>query len=101
MDGYQEQRDLRQGVKEHQIDHDSVAESVEITIESERVKLAMAGLTELQRQALELAYFRGFSAAEVAEKCSVPLSTAKTRMRDGLIRLRALLEVPSGAEVVA
>jgi RNA polymerase sigma-70 factor (ECF subfamily) len=92
-------RDLRQGVKEHQIDHDSVAESVEITIESERIKIAMAGLTDLQRQALELSYFGGLSAAEVAERCAVPLSTAKTRMRDGLIRLRSLLEVPPGAAV--
>lgn len=50
---------------------------------------ALTALTPLQREAVDLGYFQGFTCAEVADLLNVPLSTAKTRMRDALIRLAA------------
>jgi RNA polymerase sigma-70 factor, ECF subfamily len=88
-------RDVRIGIRDHVADYDSVAESVEVRIESERVKEAMKRLTELQRQAVQLAYFGGFSHSEVAEMLRVPIGTVKTRLRDGMIRLRDELGVAS------
>ena len=81
-------RDVKIGIRDYVSAYDTVAETVETTIEHERVKEAMTQLTELQRQAVTLAYFGGYSHSEVATMLSVPIGTVKTRLRDGMIRLR-------------
>ncbi len=81
-------RDTRIGIRDFDREYDQVAEAVEVRIESERVKRALEKLTELQRQAVTLAYFKGLSHTEVATMLHVPVGTVKTRLRDGMIRLR-------------
>ena len=56
--------------------------------DSERVRAAVAALPEAQRRAVLLAVVGGRTAAEVAEAESIPLGTAKTRIRQAMIRLR-------------
>jgi RNA polymerase sigma-70 factor (ECF subfamily) len=88
-------RDTRIGLRDMETAYDSVSESVEITVEHERVGQALQRLTELQRQAVTLAYYGGYSHSEVAEMLKVPIGTVKTRLRDGMIRLRDELGVAS------
>ncbi|MDQ1572289.1 MAG: polymerase sigma-70 factor, subfamily [Actinomycetota bacterium] len=88
-------RDTRIGIRDFPTEYDSVAESVEVRLESERVQQALLRLTELQRQAISLAYYGGYSNSEVAEMLKVPIGTVKTRLRDGMIRLRDELGVAS------
>jgi RNA polymerase sigma-70 factor (ECF subfamily) len=88
-------RDTRIGLRDMETEYDSVSESVEITVEHERVGKALQRLTELQRQAVTLAYYGGYSHSEVAEMLKVPIGTVKTRLRDGMIRLRDELGVAS------
>lgn len=77
----------------HGVDHDSTAEAVTASLEAERVHAALGGLTQVQRQALELAYFGGYTHTEVATMLELPVGTAKTRIRDGLIRIRDAMGV--------
>ena len=72
---------------------DEVTEQVESRLEREQVRRCLRTLTELQRQSVTLAYYQGLAYREVAELLSVPLGTVKTRLRDGLIRLRDCLGV--------
>jgi RNA polymerase sigma-70 factor, ECF subfamily len=67
---------------------DSVAAEVESSFEQVRVRRALAQLSELQREAVELAYFGGHTYREVAVLLSVAEGTVKSRIRDGMIRLR-------------
>ncbi|RKS77615.1 RNA polymerase sigma-70 factor (ECF subfamily) [Motilibacter peucedani] len=75
--------------------HDEVAEEVELRLEHEQVRRCMGGLTELQHEAISLAYWKGYTYREVAELLGSPLGTIKARMRDGLVRLRDCLGVES------
>lgn len=88
-------RDTKIGIRDLDREYDSVAESVEIRIEHDRVERALSRLTELQRQAVELAYYGGYSHGEVSDMLGIPLGTVKTRLRDGMMRLRAELGVAS------
>lgn len=88
-------RDTRIGIRDLVRDYDSVAESVEIRIEHDRVEKALGRLTELQKQAVELAYYGGYSHREVSDLLGVPMGTVKTRLRDGMTRLREELGVES------
>ncbi|MFH9986550.1 sigma-70 family RNA polymerase sigma factor [Streptomyces luteogriseus] len=72
---------------------DEVTEQVEARLEREQVRRCLRTLTEIQRQAVTLAYYRGLTYSQVAESLTLPLGTAKTRLRDGLIRLRDCLGV--------
>ncbi|WP_406448476.1 sigma-70 family RNA polymerase sigma factor [Streptomyces sp. NBC_00876] len=72
---------------------DDVTEQVESRLEREQVRRCMRTLSELQRESVTLAYYRGLTYREVAELLTVPLGTIKTRLRDGLIRLRDCLGV--------
>ncbi|RDG38638.1 sigma-70 family RNA polymerase sigma factor [Streptomyces corynorhini] len=73
--------------------YDEVTEQVEASLEREQVRRCLRTLTELQRQSVNMAYYQGLAYREVAELLSVPLGTVKTRLRDGLIRLRDCLGV--------
>jgi RNA polymerase sigma-70 factor (ECF subfamily) len=86
-------RDVRAGLRDLDVAHDGVAEQVELRIESERVAAALATLPEVQREALTLAYYGGYSQSEIAALVGAPLGTIKTRTRDGLSRLRAEMGV--------
>jgi RNA polymerase sigma-70 factor (ECF subfamily) len=86
-------RDLHVGQRSQEREHDEVAEAVEKSLETEAVRECIDTLTELQRESVTLAYYGGFTYPEVAERLGAPLGTIKTRMRDGIIRLRDCLGV--------
>ncbi len=74
-------------------DVDVVSEAVEASFERQSVRRCLSTLTELQRESVGLAYYSGYTYAEVAQLLGSPLPTIKTRLRDGLIRLRDCLGV--------
>lgn len=73
--------------------YDETATAVHTTLEGERVRAALATLSAVQRQAIELAYFGGHTHVEVSRLLQIPLGTAKTRIRDGMLQLRDLLTI--------
>ncbi|MEV4008791.1 ECF RNA polymerase sigma factor SigK [Actinomadura sp. NPDC049753] len=73
--------------------HDPVGERVEARLEHERVRRCLGALTHLQRESVTLAYYGGHSYREVAALVGAQPNTVRTRMRDGIIRLRDCLGV--------
>ena len=73
--------------------YDVTAEDAHRSLEAHRVRKALQQLTDTQREAVELAYLGGYTHTEVGQLLDLPLGTAKTRIRDGLIRLRDTMGV--------
>lgn len=88
-------RDDAHATTSHDVDFDATAEAAHASLEAQRVRRALTTLTDAQRSAVELAYLGGYTHTEVARLLDLPLGTAKTRIRDGLIRLRDTLGVPA------
>ena len=86
-------RDQRVAARDHTPPYDEVADAVETRLEQEQVRRCLQTLTDLQRESVTLAYYGGYTYREVAELLDAPLGTVKTRLRDGLIRLRDCLGV--------
>ena len=86
-------RDLRSTVDNFDRDVDSVSEAVVSHADAVQVHECLDTLTALQRQSITLAYFDGYTQREVGELLGAPLPTIKTRVRDGLIRLRDCMGV--------
>lgn len=68
---------------------------------SDQVSFALGALTELQRTAVELAYFDGLTYVQVAERLQIPVPTAKTRIRDGLRRMATQMQLEGRDATVA
>ena len=75
-----------------------VADVVTTSLEHQRVRRCMDGLTGLQRESIKLAYYSGYSYPEVATLLGVALGTVKTRIRDGMIRIGITVEPAGGTK---
>ena len=64
---------------------------VAANLDAADVRRALAALSDVQREAIELAYFGGLTQVEIAERTATPLGTVKSRMRLGLLAMRAAL----------
>jgi len=91
----QTQRDQASAAAAAAIAVDEVADTVETNLDRERVRRCLDSLTDIQRESVTLAYYGGYSYREVAGMLSVALGTIKTRIRDGLIRMRDCMGVTS------
>lgn len=83
-----EDREDRVAAGENRTAYDDVSEQVLQHEDETRVRAALGGLTDLQREAVVLAYWGGRTSTEISQRLGVPVPTVKTRLRDGLTRLR-------------
>ena len=86
-------REARYGASSQDIDHDSVSDEVGSRLEAEAVVRCLETLTDTQQESVRLAYYGGLTYREVAEKLNAAVPTIKSRIRDGLIRLKTCLGV--------
>lgn len=86
-------REARYGASSQDIDHDSVSDEVDSRLEAEAVVRCLGTLTETQQESVRLAYYGGLTYREVAERLNAAVPTIKSRIRDGLIRLKTCLGV--------
>jgi RNA polymerase sigma-70 factor (ECF subfamily) len=86
-------REARYGAATQTIDHDDVVDTVTQRLEAESVVRCLDTLTATQQESVRLAYYGGFTYREVAERLGVAVPTIKSRIRDGLIRLKTCLGV--------
>ena len=86
-------REARYGASSQDIDHDSVSDEVDSRMEAEAVVRCLGTLTETQQESVRLAYYGGLTYREVAGKLNAAVPTIKSRIRDGLIRLKTCLGV--------
>ena len=91
-------RDLRIGARDREFYFDPVSEAGELSIESARVTVALARLTDVQRNAISMTYFEGLTGPELAARLDIPVSTLKSRLREALIRLRDELDIVPSLE---
>lgn len=84
-------RDAADAERSRKPPFDQTAATAHASFEAQTVRAALATLSPCQRQAIELAYFGGHTYSEVSKLLQIPPGTAKTRIRDGLIRLRDTL----------
>lgn len=89
----QRDRDERIGIRDSVAPFDVVSEAADVRLEGDRVRTALESLSEAHREAIVLAYYGGLTQSEIAERLQTPLGTVKTRLRDGMIRLRAAMGV--------
>jgi len=87
------QRDSRYGASTVERESDSVTDAVLAGEDRRRVTTCLDGLTDIQRECIELAYYQGLTYLQVSERLSANLATVKSRMRDGLRGLRNCLGV--------
>jgi RNA polymerase sigma-70 factor (ECF subfamily) len=87
------EREARYGAASQDIDHDSVQDEVDSRLEADAVVRCLETLTETQQESVRLAYYGGLTYREVAEKLDAAIPTIKSRIRDGLIRLKTCLGV--------
>ena len=72
-------------------DENNPLENTILSDRAKRIYEALQKLSEKQRSVIQVAYFDGLSQSEISDEYDIPLGTVKTRMRDGMIKLRELL----------
>lgn len=87
----QQNRDFTQGMKEAQRNEPDVQDSVLAQVEAARAQTALQTLPPDQATAIAMAYYQELSHSEIAQRLDVPLGTVKSRIRDGMRRLRSQL----------